>query len=194
VSLVGFAVAGGRSERMGRDKALLPWGGTDLLGHALRRLGAVTSDVRILCGPVPRYNERAVPLVPDRVADAGPIAGLLAALESAPGDPVMLLAVDLPLVPIPLLSQLVSLAPGFDAVVPVSAGGEEPLCAVYGPGCLEPVLRRVAEGELKMTAFWTDVRVREVGPGELARFGEPNTVFHNVNTAADYSLTRARQG
>jgi molybdopterin-guanine dinucleotide biosynthesis protein A len=179
---------------MGRDKALLPWRETDLLGHALARLREVSDDVRILCGPERRYADRGVPVVLDRVADAGPIAGLLAGLESASGEPVMLLAVDLPLVPIRLLGQLASLAPGFDAVVPVSSRGEEPLCAVYGPGCLEPVRRRVAEGDLKMTAFWPDVRVREVGPAELVSFGHADTVFRNVNAPADYSEAEARRG
>jgi molybdopterin-guanine dinucleotide biosynthesis protein A len=179
---------------MGRDKALLPWGRTDLLGHAIARLRAVSNDVRILCGPEPRYADRGVPVVPDRMAEVGPIAGLLAGLESASGEPGVFLAVDLPLVPIALLQHLAALAPGFDAVVPVSPRGEEPLCAVYGPGCLEPVRRRVAEGELKMTAFWPDVRVREVGPAELDPFGEASAVFHNVNAPADYASAEARRG
>lgn len=194
MSLVGFAVAGGRSERMGQDKALLPWSRTDLLGHAVVRLQAVCDDVRILCGPERRYADRGVSVVVDRIVDAGPVAGLLAGLEGASGRPGLFLAVDLPFVPTPLLSHLAALAPGFDAVVPVSLRGEEPLCAVYGPGCLEPLRRRAAKAELKLTAFWRDVRVREVGPAELARFGDAATLFHNVNAPADYALAETRRG
>jgi molybdopterin-guanine dinucleotide biosynthesis protein A len=194
VRLVGFALAGGRSERMGRDKALLPWGESDLLGHAVARLRAVTGDVRILCGPEPRYRDRGIPVVPDGIADAGPIAGLLAGLESADDRPGLFLAVDLPLVPVALLSHLAALAPGFDAVVPISPRGEEPLCAVYGPGCLEPVRRRVSGGERKMTSFWPDVGVREVGQDELARFGDAEEVFRNLNALSDYAELRACRG
>jgi hypothetical protein len=43
-----------------------------------------------------------------------------------------------------------------------------------------------------MTCFWPDVRVREVGPDELARFGDPEALFRNLNTAADYSAARGR--
>ena len=193
MSLVGFAVAGGRSQRMGRDKALLPWGETDLLGHALARLRAISDDVRILCGPEPRYADRGFPVLPDRIEDAGPIAGLLAGLESAPGRPGLFLAVDLPLVPTSLLLHLASVAPGFDAVVPFSPRGTEPLCAVYGQGCLAPIRRRVAAGERAMTSFWPDVRVREVGPDELASFGEGATVFQNVNTPPEYASADARR-
>jgi molybdopterin-guanine dinucleotide biosynthesis protein A len=63
--------------------------------------------------------------------------------------------------------------------------GPEPLCAVYGPACLEPVRRLVAAGDLRMTSFWPEVRVREVRPPELAAFGDPAALFHNVNTPAD---------
>ena len=193
MSLTGFAVAGGRSRRMGRDKALLPWARSGPPGHALARLAAVTGDVRILSGPEARYVERRrARSRSTRRRTWGRSAGLLAALESAPGR-ALLLGVDLPLVPVALLAHLAELAgeDDADAVVPVSRRGPEPLCAVYGPGCLEPVRRRVAAGELKMTAFWPDVRVREVGPDELAAFGDPDELFLNVNTPDDYERALA---
>jgi molybdopterin-guanine dinucleotide biosynthesis protein A len=191
VSGVGFAVAGGRSRRMRSDKALLPWQGSDLLGHTLARLRAVTGEVRILAGREPRYLDRGVPVELDAFEDGGPLAGVLAALGAAAGRAALVLAVDLPLVPVSLLERLVALGPGFDAVVPVSRRGPEPLCALYGPGCLEPARRRAAEGELAMTGFWPDVRVRRVAADELAAFGDPDRLFLNVNDADD--LRRARQ-
>lgn len=185
MSIVGFVVAGGQSRRMGRDKALLPWGGTDLLGHALARLHAVTSDVRILCGPEPRYLDRAVPVETDRVRDIGPLAGILTGLAAALGRPGLFLAVDLPHVPVALLARLVERAGDCDAVVPASLRGPEPLCAVYGSACLEPLRRRATAGDFKMTSFWPEVRVHELRPSELAAFGDPATLFHNVNAPAD---------
>ena len=180
---------------MGHDKALLSWGDTDLLGHALARLSAVTGDVRILAGPEPRYSQRGVAVETDPVSDRGPMAGLLAALEAAPGRSALLLGVDLPLVPTGLLARLLALASDADAVVPVSRRGPEPLCAVYGAGCLEPVRRCVATEELKMTAFWGDVHVREIGPDQLGAFGDPDELFLNVNAPEDYerALTLARR-
>ncbi len=186
VLAVGFALAGGDSRRMGRDKALLHWGGGDLLAHALARLREVVPEVRILAGGERRYAERGVPVDTDAVSGQGPAAGLLAGLEAAAGRTALLLAVDLPLVPTALLSRLLDLAPGFDAVVPVSPRGPEPLCAAYGPGCLEPLRRRVAAGQLAMSSFWPDVRVRRLEAAEVAAFGPPERVFLNVNGPADY--------
>lgn len=186
MSLVGFAVAGGRSRRMGRDKSLLPWGETDLLGHALARLRALTDDVRILSGPKVRYADRAVPVHPDLLDDAGPLAGVLTGLERVEERTGLFLGVDLPLVPAALLVRLAELAADFDAVVPASTRGPEPLCAAYGPRCLEAVRRRAAAGELTMTAFWPEVRVREIKSRELEAFGDPDVLFLNVNTPEDY--------
>ncbi len=170
---------------MGRDKALLPWGGVDLLDHAIARLRAVTDDVRILCGPERRYAERGLPVEPDLVSRAGPLGGVLTGLAAVPGRPGLFLAVDLPHVPVALLARLVERAEGWDAVVPVSPGGPEPLCAVYWPSCLAPIRRRVDAGDFKMTGFWREVRVLEVSPEELREFGEPEEMFRNLNTPTD---------
>jgi molybdopterin-guanine dinucleotide biosynthesis protein A len=172
---------------MGRDKALLPWGDTDLLGHAVARLTSVTHDVRILAGAEPRHTERGLPVVVDAAPDLGPLAGLLAALESAQG-PALLLGVDLPLIPPKLLVHLATLLREgeADAVVPVTPRGPEPLCAAYAPASLPPVRRRLTRGDLKVTALLTDLRVREVGPDALTAFGPPDDLFLNVNTPEDY--------
>jgi molybdopterin-guanine dinucleotide biosynthesis protein A len=190
---VGFVLAGGHSARMGRDKALLPWGNTTLLDHAVARLRAVTTEVRLLPGPDPRYLERGLPLVTDGVRGAGPLAGVLAGLEASGGAAGLFLAVDLPFVPEALLARLVERLAGADAVVPVTADGPHPLCAAYAAGCVPAMRLRLAAGQRKMTAFWPDVRVHELREEELARFGEPASLLRNANTPEEYAtLLRAR--
>ncbi len=183
---VGFVVAGGLSTRMGRDKALLLWQGSTLLDHAIARLAAVCSDVRILCGPTPRYEDRGRPLVVDSIPDGGPLAAIAAGLESAGNAAGLYLGVDLPLVSIALLAALAAMDQDAEAVVPVTPGGPEPLCAVYRPGCRGAVRARLAAGDRRMTSFWPDVRVRTLEGKALAAFGDPRRIFHNVNAPADY--------
>jgi len=184
--VTGFVVAGGASRRMGRDKALLAWEGATLLDHAIARLRAACDNVRILSGPEPRYQDRGVAVEVDLVRDVGAIAGLQTALERTRGV-ALLLAVDLPHVPVALLRRLAVLTGEADAVVPVSPGGPEPLCAAYGPACRAAVAGRIACGEYKLTAFWPDVRVREVGVAELRAFGDPARIFANLNTPEEYA-------
>jgi molybdopterin-guanine dinucleotide biosynthesis protein A len=187
--LTGFVVAGGASRRMGRDKALLPWGASTLLDHAIARLREVCPEVRVLAGTQARYEDRGLPVDVDVVRDVGAIAGLHTALQRAPGG-VLLLAVDLPHVPVALLRRLAELAVGMDAAVPVSPGGPEPLCAAYGPACRDAVAASIARGEYKLTAFWPAVRVRELSQVELTAFGEPDRMFANLNTLEDYARVR----
>jgi molybdopterin-guanine dinucleotide biosynthesis protein A len=177
---------------MGRDKATLAWGAADLLDHTLRRLAALTDDVRILSGPEPRYAERGRPVLPDAVAGVGAIAALATALRAlGPGQSALLLAVDLPFVSNGLLQQLAGTAPGWDAVVPMSVAGAEPFCASYRFECRPAVDRAIAAGRLKMTAFWDEVRVYRLEGAPLAAFGDPSRLFANLNTPEDYERLRA---
>jgi len=188
--VTGFAVAGGRSQRMGSDKALLLWAGTTLLEHTLARLRAVCAEVCILSGVQIRYRDYGVPVHADMIQGAGPLGGVHAGLLNLRAPLGLFLAVDTPLVPPALLGALAAAAAGFDAVVPVVGGLPEPLCAVYRGTCLEPVQRRLEAGERKMTSFWPDVRVRTMAEDELAAFGDPAVMFRNLNTTEDYLRLR----
>ena len=132
---MGAALAGGQSKRMGRDKTLLTWppgadGGKPLWRHAVDRLREVTEDVVLA--------DAGRCLAPESVVDGagkGPVAGILGAADARPGRPLLVLAADLPLVPVELLSFLVDVASEEDAdwVVPSRERGLEPLCSVFGP-------------------------------------------------------------
>ena len=192
--VVGFAVAGGRSRRMGRDKALLAWKGGTLLDHAIGRLRAVCDEVHVLSGPEHRYAERGLPVDVDAVPEGGPLAGLAAALAAAAPRPALLLAIDIPFATVDLLAHIRDAIAGWDAAVPAHAGGHEPLCAAYAPACLGPVQEALAAGERRMTSFWPRVRVRSLDPADLARFGHPDRLFHTDNAPSDYAIARADRG
>lgn len=179
---------------MGRDKALLPWDGATLLDHALGRLGAVCGSVRILSGAARRYEDRGLPVETDSVPDAGPLGGIFTGLVGMGRGTGVFLGVDLPFVTVDLLRRLLELSAGHDAVVPLSARGPEPLCAVYRSACREPIRRRLAAGELKATSFWPDVDVLQAGAGHLSGLGPLDSLFRNVNTPADYESARGEAG
>jgi molybdopterin-guanine dinucleotide biosynthesis protein A len=175
-------------------KALLPWRGTTLLDHALARLRDACPTVRILSGAEPRYLDRGVAVDMDAVPDAGPLGAIYTGLTQAGQGAGVFLAVDLPFVPAGLLGRLLELAEGHDAVVPVSPGGPQPLCAVYKATCLEPIRRRLDAADLKATSFWPDVRVLQAGESLLQGFGALEAIFRNVNTPDDYERARDDAG
>lgn len=178
--LVGVVLAGGASRRMGRDKALLEFEGETLVTRAARRLAEVCEEVLTADG--------GRGLSPGSILDGpghGPAAGLLGAARARPGRSLLVLAVDLPSVPVPLLEELARSEA--DLAIPRWAGGVEPLCALYGPAALAVLEERVGQGRLDL---WTlpetpGLAVRWLGEEDLRRFGEPARLFLNLNRPED---------
>lgn len=184
--LSGLILAGGRSSRMGRDKAglILPDGRTLLQRQAevLREAGATTVLVSIRAGR--ETGLAGVQLVPDLMADAGPLAGIAAGLRAAPAGLVLVLAVDMPLVQAGHLRELVELATAERGVVPVQAGQCEPLAAVY-PAILAASAEAALAGGRRSVQQWAR---EEVAQGRLRLWETPAEwagVLRSWNTPAD---------
>jgi molybdopterin-guanine dinucleotide biosynthesis protein A len=162
---------------MGRDKALLEIDGETLLARAARSLSQVCEEV--LTADAGRLG--GIPDGPGR----GPAAGLLGAVRARPGRSLLVLAVDLPYVPVPLLEELARSAA--DLALPRWAGGVEPLCAFYGPAALTVLEERVARGRLDLWSLPEEpgLNVRWLGDEDLRRFGDPARVFLNLNRPED---------
>lgn len=169
---------------MGRDKALLEVDGETLVARAARRLKEVCEEV--LIADAGRWLAPAsVPDGPGR----GPAAGLLGAARARPGRPLLVLAVDLPFVPVPLLEELARSEA--ELAIPRWAGGVEPLCALYGPAALAVLEERVGQGRLDLWSLpeTPELAVRWLGEEELRRFGEPARMFLNLNRPEDLKGT-----
>ncbi len=184
---VGVVLAGGASQRMGRDKALLvlPSGAADgetLAAAAARRLAAVCAEVLVADrGRAVVPGLASLPDGPGR----GPAAGLLGAAAARPGHPLLVLACDLPAVPVELLQELAN--PGADLALPRWSGGLEPLCALWGPAALARLAERVERGlyALHPLAAEPDLTVRFLEGERLESFGPAAELFRNVNTPED---------
>jgi molybdopterin-guanine dinucleotide biosynthesis protein A len=176
----GFVLVGGRSSRMGRDKALLELDGVALAARAASLLAAVC-DVVALVGDAARYGHLGYPVFPDEAPAAGPLAGIVTALGRTASEWNLILACDMPAVTPGLLAELQqqagrSLA---DCVVPSgSTGLPEPLCAAYRRRCLAPLENAVRTGNWKLRKAL-----------ELLRYETwtvPEAELRNVNTPAEW--------
>ena len=183
--------AGGRSSRMGRDKALIPLGGIPLIEHVLRRTAGLAKEVLITTNRPTDFAYLGVRLVLDREPGAGALPGLLTALEAAHGETVLLLACDLPFVCRPLLEHLLSRAPEAQVVVPQWNDSLEPLHAVYSRSCADAVRAAVQAGQQRVIDLLPRVTQRVVDETEIAQFDPDGWSFFNVNTPKD--LAQAEQ-
>ena len=114
VPAAGFVLAGGRSTRMGQDKALLTLGGEPLVKRAVRKLSMVCAEVAIAGGAENLMQFGRV--IPDESSGCGPLAGIVAALEQSSFEWNLFLAVDAPFVPVSVLKALLFMAAGSPSV------------------------------------------------------------------------------
>jgi molybdopterin-guanine dinucleotide biosynthesis protein A len=188
----GLVFAGGRSERMGRDKALLRIGGATLLERAVATVRSAGGRPVVL-GP-PRPGDLEGVAFFDEAAEAGgrsgPLNALRHGLQICETRIALALACDLPLVPPALLRFLAGEAERFAAVVPRAEGEMQVLCAAYTTGCLEIIERRLAAGDRSVHGFLEEAGARIVEPHELLSFGGEE-IFLNVNTPGDLEKAEA---
>ena len=181
----GFVLAGGRSSRMGTDKAFLELNGRTLLNRALDLLHVLTPEVRIV-GPASRFAAYG-PVVEDKYAGRGPLAGIHAALTASATELNLVLAVDLPFVTESLLRFIVEQAHTSDALVtaPRIAGGYQPLCAVYRRAFASHAQAALEGGRNKIDALFVAETTRVLEESELNRFAFSAAMFENLNTPED---------
>lgn len=183
----GYVLAGGKSIRMGRDKALLRLDGVPLVVHAARLVQAATGTATVVGSPE-KYRSLGYPVVADSYSGAGPLAGIHAALSNTGVDWNLVVACDLPALSCELLCtlsqrafELESAGSSHYAVVPLDAKGRlQPLCAFYHRRILaqlEAVLRR---GNLKVKDFLGTIPVSTFPMLE-------QSVLRNVNTPGEWS-------
>lgn len=191
-ALDGAVLLGGRSERMGRDKARLEVGGLPCATRVARALSAVCSDVWLVGGEAP--DQTPGRLVPDPDGPRCALRGLVAALAASRAEYLLVCATDLPLVT-PGFLRVLADAPPADAVVPRDARGEHPLCARYRPSVLlGPARARLAGDALSIRGLLVEVETRYLEGAALVAADPGGLALLNVNTPAELLRAEERLG
>ena len=187
-------LAGGRARRFGgADKASLTVGRARIIDRQLAAVSALTEDVRIVANEATRYADLGVRVIPDAIANAGPLGGIYSALIDAHHDWTIVLACDLPFVTAALLERLAGesdSAGDVDAIAPRSARGLEPLCALYHRRCASVAQSLIGRGDLAASGLLDAVRLRVLERDALAAY-DAGALFENVNTPHDHERARA---
>lgn len=175
--VTGIVLAGGRSRRLGRDKALLCFEGEPLVARAVRFLKGLCPEVLVITGEERRYADLLdVPVLEDLVKGKGPLGGLYTALVASSHDYNLVLACDMPLLEprlLVLLLERIALAPRAGAIVPEVGGQLEPFPGVYRRSCAIKIRELLARGclrvhdlfELVPTAVVAEEEIRAADPG-----------------------------
>jgi molybdopterin-guanine dinucleotide biosynthesis protein A len=183
--ITAFILAGGRSQRMGTDKAFLSYRNEPLIQGAIRTCQSVTTDVRIVGEPA-RYACFGLPVIPDSGESLGPLSGIHTALQHSPSRFSSVIACDMPLMPPAFFRLMLRKLPGPDAVIMrFNDGSVEPLCGIYSLTCSLVTEQNLASGKLKITDLLSQVKVEYITEEELHAQGMSRKIFTNVNTPDD---------
>lgn len=182
----GVVLAGGRSSRLGRDKALLELNGETLLGRAVRIVAGVVDEVIVL-GPTDRAEQASVArVIPDERPGDGPLPALATALRAMRGERMIAVATDMPLLNPALLRYVLDRSAGYDVAVPRVGGRTQQLHAVYARTCLPPIESQLERDDLKIDRFFNSVRTLIIEEQEIAAIDPSLLSFRNINTESDW--------
>ena len=186
-------LAGGRSKRMGSDKALLTIEGIPLLQRVINAAHTL-ADARIIISNNPTTHSPFLwPLFPDRFPDAGPLGGLATALHHATTSHLLLLACDMPNLTPPLLQYVVSQPrASHGVIIPEDEKGLQPLCAVYSRSVLPLAEDAIKQGQFSMQKFVGRINARVVNKEKWAIHARTRNPFTNFNTPEEYRAGRKK--
>ncbi|MBI4349931.1 MAG: molybdenum cofactor guanylyltransferase [Elusimicrobia bacterium] len=188
-----IVLCGGKSSRMGFDKAFIKAGGRTLVERQAEALGGRFGKVILATNSPGKHRVSGrVETVPDGVPGLGPLGGLAAALARSDARYNFAVACDMPFMNADLAVYMAgSVKKGYQAVVPFYKGEYQPLCAVYSRDCLGEMKEALARGRLKLVRLLGRLRVRKVTSRELRKFGDPELCFRNINTPRDLRFLRS---
>jgi molybdopterin-guanine dinucleotide biosynthesis protein A len=184
----GFVLAGGKSTRMGQDKALMPFEGKPLVLRAAEILRPFVCEITLLAPP-DRYGNLGLPVVADQWPDQGPLAAVCTGLLSSHAKWSIFLACDLPLVSRQFIQLLVARvgATHSDAVVPRTEDGWQPLSAAYHSRCRTAFAQALEAGRRSIIGLFDEVRVEVITHDEMVSAGLSEVELTNVNTPDDWA-------
>lgn len=177
-----IVLAGGKSSRIGTDKAELKiLGDTPLIQTVVRILQTISDDV-IVVTQGPKYPDLNVTWKSDTYHNAGPLAGIHAGLLAAKNNYALVVACDMPFLSSQLLKYMVSLPQKYDILIPKLKTGVEPLHAIYSRRCLSHIEKRLKEHRYQTLDLINDVNVRYLSERFIRKLDPHLRSFYNVNT------------
>jgi len=193
-----IVLCGGRSSRMGRPKALLPFGPELMLQRVVRLMGEVVQPLIVVAAPGQELPPlpRDVTVVRDRREGRGPLEGLAAGLAALPGQATAAYATscDVPLLRPAFVRRMIELHAGYEIAVPFAGGFHHPLAAVYSKTVLPHIERLLGEDRLRPVYLFETAQTRVVAEHELRGVDPELASLRNLNQPADYQAALAEAG
>jgi len=182
MQITAIILTGGKSTRMGTDKALLQINGKTLLESAIELCRPVCDDI-LISSNNSGHEEFGCQIIPDEIKDCGPIGGIYSCLKKSATDWNFVISVDTPFVTSDFIQFLVGQTKNCDVVLPVHSGEKEPLIALYNKSCLPEVEKLIELRQFKMHHLIAKLNANYVVAFEWVE--KTPLLFKNLNNPDD---------
>ncbi len=182
-------LAGGKSSRMGSNKAFLELNGKTFIELQIELLRKMFDKIFISANTPSEYEYLNLPIFKDVYPDKGPLGGIYTSLINSSSFHTFMLACDMPFVGLELIKHLKDLTKEYDVVIPKSERGLEPLHAFYSKNCIDPIKRELDEDNLRIISFFHHVNVKIVELDTLTSSDSFKNSIKNLNTRDEYENT-----
>ncbi|MCK5182249.1 MAG: molybdenum cofactor guanylyltransferase [Dehalococcoidia bacterium] len=192
--MTSIILAGGKSSRLGRSKALQIIEGKSLIQRVVDRLAILSTEIIIVTAhgeAIPCSSAVRIKTVADIYSVMGSLVGIYSGLIASSSLRAVVVGCDMPFLSVGLLEYMTQICSTFDVVVPRIKDKLEPLCAVYSKSCLVPIQELLEQNELMITKFFSVVKVKYVEEDEINSFDPEHLSFFNINSQDD--LERAKK-
>jgi molybdopterin-guanine dinucleotide biosynthesis protein A len=180
--VTGVILAGGRSRRYGRDKALAQIEGVPLIERVMGIMESVFDRLILIANSTPEYAHLRLPIYEDLVKGIGPLGGIYTGLKTIRDEGAFFVACDMPFLNRVLIHHMVHLRKNYAAVVPRIGRKIEALHAFYSKRCLPAIETMIASKHFQIAGLYPNVRVRYVEESDIRTYDPDLRSFFNVNS------------
>lgn len=179
-------LAGGKNQRMKKNKALLQLGEKKIIERIIDQIRPLVAQVIISTNSPDEYSWLGFPAVADIIPGRGPLSGIHAGLISSPYELNLVVACDMPFVSRELGEMMLRRAEDCDVLVPLIDGRPQPLFAVYSRTCVKPIEILLLTGNNRCSALYPRVKTRYLEEEEIKTLPDWEAFFFNVNTPEEF--------
>jgi molybdopterin-guanine dinucleotide biosynthesis protein A len=186
--MTGIILCGGKSSRMGTNKAFLHVGGERLIDRTVRIFREIFTEVILVANEPLDYLDFDCAIATDIIKGKGPLGGIYTGLFYASHDHAFTAACDMPFLDRPFIEYMRGLCANHDIVVPKLPDGLQPLHAIYSRRCIPAIKRLLNLDQLKITGFYKGLNTLMISEEVIRKFDPAEKIFMNVNTQEDLEM------
>jgi molybdopterin-guanine dinucleotide biosynthesis protein A len=191
--LTALILCGGKSRRMGRPKAFLPYDGTTMVAHIINTAKEIFSEVFLVANEPPFFEDLGVDIVKDILPYRGPLGGILSGLLVASYQYSFVLACDMPFIDKKLILEMLKSQQNSDVLILAHENGIEPLIGLYSKSCIKPMEESLFAGEPTLHDFVSGLNAKTFFcPEQKQRTGKDMPPYFNIDTPQDYTRAVTR--